>query len=200
MRVAQLHGMPYADEARLIMKVSYNMGADTSLLLFGLTQGVDNMTDALTAESRNLETNFGINPSTYVAIDGSGGGDTSALNATVTHFLAKMATRPAFPQFEAAFPILGVDGSLATVTAFTSDATLAPAKGQVHAKTGTYLTGTEVGLILKGQALGGYITTKSGRKLAYELVVNNVPVKSLPEVIQVFQDQGMISAILWRDN
>src|SRR6202012_1945288 len=40
--VARLKGMPYSEDARFIMKVSYNIGADTSLLLFGLTQGVDN--------------------------------------------------------------------------------------------------------------------------------------------------------------
>ena len=111
-----------------------------------------------------------------------------------------MSRRPAFPQYQAAFPILGVDGTLATVTAFTSDSTLAPAKGQVYAKTGTYITGADAGLLLKGQALAGYIYTKSGKKLAFELVVNNVPLKNLPDVIQVFQDEGTISATLWRDN
>ena len=199
-RVAQLHGMPYSDDAKLIMKVSYNMGADTSLLLFGLTQGVDNMKSALIAESRNLETNYGISPADYRFLDGSGGGDTTATNAAVTHLLADMTTRPSFLPYLASFPTLGVDGSLATVTAFTSDPTLAPAKGRVHAKTGTYITGTSTGLLLKGQALAGYIYTNSGRKLAYELVVNNVPVKNLPDVVQVFQDEGTISAILWRDN
>jgi D-alanyl-D-alanine carboxypeptidase len=199
-RVAQLRGLPYSEDAKLIMKVSYNMGADTSLLLYGLTQGADNMKSALDVESRNLQTNYGISPADYIAIDGSGNGDTTALNSAVTHLLARMFTHPAFPQYEASFPILGVDGSLATVTAFTADPTLAAAKGQVHAKTGTYLTGTAAVLILKGQALAGYVDTKSGKKLAYELVVNNVPVKNIPDVVQVFQDEGTISAILWRDN
>jgi D-alanyl-D-alanine carboxypeptidase len=199
-RVAQLRGLPYSEDAKLIMKVSYNMGADTSLLLYGLTQGADNMKSALDAESRNLLTNYGIIPADYVAIDGSGNGDTTALNSAVTHLLARMSTHSIFPQYEASFPILGVDGSLATVTAFTSDPTLAPAKGQVHAKTGTYVTGSPTGLVLKGQALAGYVNTKSGKTLAYELVVNNVPVKNIPDVVQVFQDEGTISAILWRDN
>ena len=34
----------YLSDGKLILKVSYNIGADTSLLLYGLTQGVDNMT------------------------------------------------------------------------------------------------------------------------------------------------------------
>jgi PBP4 family serine-type D-alanyl-D-alanine carboxypeptidase len=199
-RVAQLQGLPYADDARYIMKVSYNIGADTSLLLYGLTQGVDNMKSALIAESQNLKTNYGLNPADYVFLDGSGGGDTTATNDAVTHVLAKMSTHPAFAQYEASFPILGVDGSLAMVTDFTSDPTLAPAKGQVHAKPGTYATGADTGLLVKGQAFAGYIYTKGGKKLAYQLVVNNVPIKTVPDVVQIFQDQGTISAILWRDN
>ena len=53
-KVAELEGMPYSDYVKFILKVSYNIGADTSLLLFGLTQGVDNMEDALKVEKKNL--------------------------------------------------------------------------------------------------------------------------------------------------
>ena len=111
-----------------------------------------------------------------------------------------MTTRPAFPQYEAALPILGVDGSLATVTDFTSDPTLASAKGKIHAKTGTFAVGDASGITIKGQAFAGYIDTSSGKKLVYQLVVNNVPIKNIPDILQIFQDQGTISAILWRDN
>ena len=199
-RVAELKGLPYSEDAMFILKVSYNMGADTSLILYGVTQGVDNMKSAIIAENRNLQANYAISNSDHHFIDGSGGGDTTATSAAVTHMLADMTTHPAFPQYQAAFPILGVDGSLATVTDFTSDPTLAPAKGQVHAKTGTYATGDEKGITVKGQAFGGYIYTKSGKRLVYQLVVNNVPIKNIPDILQIFQDEGTISAILWRDN
>jgi hypothetical protein len=53
MRVAELHGLSYAEDAKLIAKVSYNIGADTSLLLYGVTQGADYMQSALTAEKKN---------------------------------------------------------------------------------------------------------------------------------------------------
>ena len=196
LRVAQLRGLPYSEDAKFIDKVSYNIGADTSILLYGLTQGADSMKSALVAEKKNLRANYGISPSEYFFVDGSGGGETTATNPAVTHFLADMYTRSTFPEYFASLPILGVDGSLATVTDFESDATLAHAKGQVHAKTGTFVDGS----LLKGQAFAGYINAESGRKLAYALVVNNVPFKSISDVIQVFQDEGAISAILWRDN
>ena len=44
--------------------------------------------------------------------------------------------------------------------------------------------------MIKGQAFGGYIDAKSGKRLIYEVVVNNVPVKQLMDLLEIFQDQG----------
>ena len=198
--VAKLKGMPYSDYAKFILKVSYNIGADTSLVLFGLANHVDNMTDALAVEKKNLATNYGVPAGQFTFVDGSGGGDTSATNIAVTQMLTALSKRPTFTVFRDSLPVLGVDGSLGFVSEFESDATLAGAKGQVHAKTGTYAQGSEKGLMIKGQAFGGYIDTRGGKHLIYQLVVNNVPVSQLSDLIQIFQDEGTISAILWRDN
>ena len=86
------------------------------------------------------------------------------------------------------------------MTDFESDPSLAGAKGQVHAKPGTFLESTGSEFVVQGQAFGGYITARSGRKLVYEVVVNKVRVRNLNGLLQVFQDQGTISAMLWRDN
>jgi D-alanyl-D-alanine carboxypeptidase len=48
--VAALISAPYAQYAKLILKISHNLGANLSLMLFGLTQGVDTMKDALSVE------------------------------------------------------------------------------------------------------------------------------------------------------
>jgi D-alanyl-D-alanine carboxypeptidase len=197
-KVAELTGLPYADDAKFVMKVSYNIGADTSLLLFGLTQGVDNMDAALAKERHILASRYGIPPAEYSFLDGSGGGETRALNRAVTRMLTAMSRSAVFASYLDSFPVLGVDGSLAMVTDYESDPTLAGATGRVQAKTGTYVSDTRP--LLEGQALGGYIETKAGRRIVFQLVVNNVPVSSLDDVIQVFQDQGRVSAILWRDH
>lgn len=201
-KTAELIGMPYSEDAKFVLKVSYNIGADTSLVLLGLTRGVDNMQDALALERKNLATNYGIPNDEFHFIDGSGGGDTTATNHAVTQMLLDLKQKPAFPAFFDALPILAMDGSLGFVTAFKSEATLAGAAGQVHAKTGTFVQGTEKSIVLKGQALGGYVTTKGGRQLVFELVVNNVDITAsfLAGVMSVFQDQGRIAAMLWRDN
>jgi D-alanyl-D-alanine carboxypeptidase len=203
-RVAKLTGLPYSDDAKFVLKVSYNIGADTSLLLFGLTQGADNMDDALKVERENLVSNYRIPDESFHFVDGSGGGPTTATNEAVTQMLAQLKERRAtFPTFFDALPILGVDGTLGFVTDFESDPTLAGAKGQVRAKTGTYVTGSESGITIKGQAFGGYIAAKDGRHLVYQLVVNNIDIKTLeellPMLLQIFQDEGTVSAILWRD-
>jgi D-alanyl-D-alanine carboxypeptidase len=198
--VAQLKGMEYSDYARFILKVSYNIGADTSLVLFGLANNVDNMTDALAVEQKDLAANYGVPAAQYHFVDGSGGGPTTATNVAVTQMLMALGQRRTFPFFINSLPIMGVDGSLGFINQFESDPTLAGAKGQVRAKPGTYAEGSDKGLMIKGQAFGGYIDTKGGQRLIYQLVVNNVPITQLMDLLQIFQDQGTISAILWRDN
>ena len=127
--VAELTGMPYSDYAKLIEKVSYNVGADTSLLLFGLAHGVDNMSDALNVEAKNLVSNYGIPAGEFTFLDGSGGGDTTATNVAVTQMLTAMTTKSTFPVYFDSMPILAKDGSLSFVTDFQSDATLSGATG-----------------------------------------------------------------------
>jgi PBP4 family serine-type D-alanyl-D-alanine carboxypeptidase len=202
-KIAELTGMPYSADAKFILKVSYNIGADTSLLLYGLTQGVNDMDGALAAERRNLTAHYGIPGDQFKFVDGSGGGSSTATTFAVTKMLLDMVAKPAFTSFFAALPILGVDGSLGFVKNFQSDPALAGATAQVSAKTGTYVEGSPAGIVLRAQALAGYIKAKSGRQLAFALVVNEVPIADreqlLRNVIQVFQDQGTVAAILWRD-
>lgn len=199
-QVALLRGTPYRELARWILKVSYNLGADNSLMLLGVERGVNTMAAALVAERALLVGKLGLDGASFDFVDGSGGGETRASNAAVTGVLLQMLRSPAAVPFAEGLPRLGVDGSLATVQDFASDATLAGARGQVHAKTGTFVTaGPNQTLLLRGQALGGFIDTRSGRRVIYHLVVNEVPLGSFEDLIQVFQDEGRISALLWRD-
>jgi len=200
-KVGELVGMPYSDSAKLILKVSYNIGSDVSLVLFGLARGVDSLSAALSVEKNNLTSQFAIPEAEYHFVDGHGGGETKASNRAVTTFLTAMTAAPAFSAFFDAFPILAVDGSLASVKDFQADPSLAGAAGRVRAKTGTFVTAEDGGgMLVKGQAFGGYIDAKSGRRLVYQLVVNNVPIATVDDLLSIFQDEGRVSAILWRDN
>jgi D-alanyl-D-alanine carboxypeptidase len=117
-KVAQLTELSYGQDAKLILKISYNIGADTSLVLNGLAHGVNTVPSALQVERRILASHYGIASSQYHFIDGSGGGDTSATNGAVTHMLDELATAREQKAFVDALPILGVDGSLAFVKGF----------------------------------------------------------------------------------
>jgi D-alanyl-D-alanine carboxypeptidase/D-alanyl-D-alanine-endopeptidase (penicillin-binding protein 4) len=89
--------------------------------------------------------------------------------ATV-QLLRAMSQREDFSVYREAQPILGVDGTLATTVGEKS-----PARGKVFAKTGTYLVGNPLNgnRLLTSKALGGYLTTKSGKQLAVSIVLNN---------------------------
>ncbi len=202
-QVAELVSAPYADHARHIMKVSYNLGADTTLMHYGLAHGVRTQADALAEERKSLVRDFGIKPNEFQFVDGSGDGETRASNRAVVGLLTAMAQRMVGSDFTATLPILGVDGSLAQVRTFMADPTLAGARGQVLAKTGTFVDprSTENSLLIRAKVLAGYIHAKSGRTFVFHLVVNDMaPVAALSDLIGVSQDLGVISALVWREN
>jgi D-alanyl-D-alanine carboxypeptidase/D-alanyl-D-alanine-endopeptidase (penicillin-binding protein 4) len=94
-----------------------------------------------------------------------------------------------------ALPILGVDGSLATTGADL------PAKGHVFAKTGTTIAPGEDGetLELKAQNLAGYIETRSGRLVAYALMVNDAGALEdfEADISGVIADEARISSVIY---
>ena len=147
-RVAELVSPPYSEYAKLILKVSLNLGANLSLTLFGLTEGQHTMSGALAAERNTLVDQMGINAHEFdFPTNGSGSPDSRAAPRATVKMLAEMSKRPTYNTYRAALPILGVDGSLAG-----SGLTL-PAKGHVFAKTGTTISDGN----LKAQVLAGYI-------------------------------------------
>lgn len=64
-----------AEHTKLVLKVSYNIGADSSLVLLGLAHGVDTMQGALAVEKKALTTRYGIPADDFFFVDGSGGTD-----------------------------------------------------------------------------------------------------------------------------
>lgn len=199
-RVAELVSHPYKDHARYICKVSYNIGADASLMLFGVSKGTRNIEGAKAAELQMLATQYGISQESVHFVDGSGGGDTAATGEAVTRLLEQVRKRPTYAAFRDAQPLLGIDGSLSFVTDFQRDPILAGATGKVHGKTGTYVTaGPDGGAVLKAQALAGYIDARSGRQYVFSLVVNDAgKISGVDQILPVIQDEGTIAALLWK--
>jgi PBP4 family serine-type D-alanyl-D-alanine carboxypeptidase len=193
--VARLTSPPYSEYAKLILKVSHNLGANLSLALFGLTKGARTVETALAAERDTLVTEYGLPPDGFdFPTNGSGSPDSRATPGAVTGLLAAMRKTKVTEAYFDALPALGIDGSLATVGVDPPNPVIEPAFGHVFAKTGTTIAdGT-----LKAQVFAGYIQSKAGNFLAYVVYVNNVtPIGSIADVIKVFSDQGEISAILY---
>jgi PBP4 family serine-type D-alanyl-D-alanine carboxypeptidase len=194
-KVAELVSLPYAQYARLILKVSHNLGANLSLMLFGLTKEARTIETALAAERRTLVADYSLPADGFdFPTNGSGSPDSRASPAAVTGLLHAMRGTGVFDQYFDALPILGVDGTLATIGEDPPNAVIAPAFGHVYAKTGTTV---EAG-VLKAQVFAGYIDAKNGARLAYVVYVNGVsPIEGIGDVIKVFADEGEISAILF---
>ena len=81
-KVAELVSLPYSQYARLILKVSHNLGANLSLVLFGLTRDARTIETALAAERKALVEDYGLGPEDFLfPTNGSGSPDSQATPA-----------------------------------------------------------------------------------------------------------------------
>jgi D-alanyl-D-alanine carboxypeptidase/D-alanyl-D-alanine-endopeptidase (penicillin-binding protein 4) len=132
----------------------------------------------------------GIDPAEMSLSDGRGSEYTDLFSPrTVTQLLAYMTTRPDYPAFSAALPILGVDGTEATTVPSTS-----PVAGMAAAKSGMTIAGDAMNqrYLIMARALAGYMTGRSGREVTFGIYLNNVPLAGLDEVLTVIHEHGAI--------
>jgi D-alanyl-D-alanine carboxypeptidase/D-alanyl-D-alanine-endopeptidase (penicillin-binding protein 4) len=188
-RVAEFVSPPYSEYAKLILKVSLNLGANLSLILFGLAHGQRTNADALALERRTLVNEMGLGADQFdFPTNGSGSPDSRAAARATIRLLTEMARSSVAHVYQGALPILGVDGSLAH-----SGANL-PARGHVFAKTGTTIADGS----LKAQNLAGYIDARSGRRLAFAVYVNDAgPIQSIDDISEVFEDEAAITNVIY---
>jgi len=193
-RVALLKSPPYSEQVKLILKVSHNLGADITPLLVAAKNGKRTFEEGMGLERGFLE-RAGVSVTTISFSDGEGGDRSDLVTPrAAVQLLRYMTGNSNFTAYHDALPILGVDGSLAHNVPPDS-----PARGKVHAKTGTIVTGDLLNLrpLLLVKGLAGYMTTASGRKLAFAVYVNNVPLKELTDIVQVGNDLGKLSEIIY---
>lgn len=171
-RVAEYTSPPLKESLRVILKVSHNLHASTLPMLLAAKHGERTLEQGLRREGAALRS-LGVDTAT-ISFGGGAGGSRSDLvtpRATVA-LLRSLSTRPDFPAFEAALPVLGRDGTLAKAVGPDS-----PARGHARAKTGTYWVTDELSgkAILTSKALAGTMETAGGRPLILAAFVNNVP-------------------------
>jgi PBP4 family serine-type D-alanyl-D-alanine carboxypeptidase len=190
-RVADFVSPPLSQYVKVVLKVSYNRGADLFGCLTAVAAGSRNCDDAA-GLMRDTITPLGVSPKSTFLFDGAGSvDDAKTTPADMSAFYLNVAKQPYGGAIFAGLPVMGVNGSLATTLVDS------PAAGHVFAKTGTRGTITPYEqTLLAAQNLVGYIDTVSGRRLAYSVMVNNVPLQQFTDVLTVFSDQGAMSAAL----
>jgi len=191
-RVAVLTSPPFSESAKLVLKVSHNLHASTLPLLIAAKHGQRTLAEGL-RKQHDFLARAGVDVET-ISFGGGAGGDSADFvtpRATV-QLLRHMAGRPDFAIYENALPILGQDGTLARSVPADS-----PARGKAQAKTGTlfWVNRMNGGELLTSKALAGYLTAKSGRKLAFAIFVNNVHSRTAADRERVGQALGKICEI-----
>jgi serine-type D-Ala-D-Ala carboxypeptidase/endopeptidase (penicillin-binding protein 4) len=188
---ARLRSLPLAQEATYVLKVSYNRGAQTMICRLAVAAGSTDCDDGL-PKAQQLWRKAGLATDGAVMIDGSGliGNLITADNQVQLHRI--MARRPDAAAWRATLPILGVDGSVAGVQPG------GPATGRVFAKTGTLAAPDLFNnrILFPAKALGGYMDAKSGRRLAFAIVVSNGVFSSEEGAFAANDDVGKVATII----
>jgi D-alanyl-D-alanine carboxypeptidase/D-alanyl-D-alanine-endopeptidase (penicillin-binding protein 4) len=186
MLVAEHVSPRFAEEAKVILKVSQNLHASSmpKILAATLASG-DSSKTGFDLERAFLES-AGLDLTGAQQSDGAGG-DARFSPSFMVHYLAYMSRQSDFAAFERALPILGVDGTLWNIQPKSS------AAGHVRAKTGTLTSYDALNrkVLVTAKGLGGYFTSPRGRRYAFAAYVNNVEVPTDADAIARIAGQAM---------
>ncbi|MCS5718778.1 D-alanyl-D-alanine carboxypeptidase/D-alanyl-D-alanine-endopeptidase [Herbiconiux sp. CPCC 205763] len=189
--VAELESLPLGEEVKYVMKISYNRGAQTLVCRLAAEAGETDC-DAGIPLMQKIWSDAGLDTTGASLIDGSGldGNFITPKNALDIQTL--MAGRPDAERWRNTLPILGVDGSLADVQPDS------PAAGHVFAKTGTLLGKDALNdrYRLVTKTLGGVMEAKSGRDLAFTIMVDQGFYSDQLGVFEANDDVGKVAAII----
>lgn len=195
-RVAEFVSPVYAEQAKMILKVSLNLGANLAICLLAVRVGSSDCDGGFPPLRTFLE-GAGVDVESMALADGRGGDPADrATPLAVTQILRYWTRQPAFERWRTSLPILGVDGSLA------SDGTDSPARGKVFAKTGTAGGGDPLNGVIQVQAkaLAGYLERPDGSWLVFDVVVNNGGSSpDISAVLRAGEDVAEIAAALWEE-
>ncbi len=156
-RLASHTSPPLREEVVFTLKTSANVHAEILLHRLGLKNACPGVTTLDGARMiRAWLLHNGLADHDFVLYDGSGLSTKDLVTPrSEAQLLALAATQPWFPQWKAALPVGGVDGTLAN--RFTQP----PLKGHVFAKTGT---------LGESRALAGYVRCASGREVIFAIL------------------------------
>jgi len=164
--VASHISAPLAEDVKVTLKVSDNLHADTMPYLWAR----GDLRQAFALE-RQFLARGGLNSDDIVQNDGLGG-DAFIQPEFMVRYLAYLHRQPFFQTLYASLPVMGVDGTLYNIETHSA------AAGKVFAKTGTWGAGDALNhrSMITAKGLAGYMTTRSGRHIAFCFYINNLAV------------------------
>ena len=185
-QIAEHISPPMTEEVKIILKVSQNLHASMMPYLFSALLAKKDPPKSGFLLMREFLVKAGLKDDGASQEDGAGG-SANFTPSFMTSFLAHFAAHKNFQTFHDALPILGRDGTLFEIQVNSS------AAGRVFAKTGTYGRSDLLhnGLMVDSKALAGYMTTKSGHRVAFAIYVNHVLVSLKPNAIRDILGQAV---------
>ncbi|CUI15836.1 putative serine-type D-Ala-D-Ala carboxypeptidase [Candidatus Protochlamydia naegleriophila] len=186
---------PLSEYAKLILKVSHNIGADLIPMLLAVRKKEKTFEQGMLELGKFVKEEVKLSPGSYVFLDGAGGDDnrlTPQAEVELLHYLQKWPKK-AFQKFYDALPILGVDGSLSNYAKDT------PAVGKVRAKTGTGISfnlATQQ-LFLTTQTLAGYVEGQNGNLIEFMISVNNGQLPTIDDIFPIFEEISQMAVQIY---
>jgi serine-type D-Ala-D-Ala carboxypeptidase/endopeptidase (penicillin-binding protein 4) len=186
---------PLYEYAKLILKVSHNLGANLVPLLLAVKKGEKTFEEGMLDLGKFVMDDVKLPSDVFVFGDGAGGDENRLTPIAEVELLDYMRKQPKeeFQNYFNALPILGVDGSLEDFAKNTD------AVGKVRAKpgTGVFFNLATGKLFLTTQALAGYVEGKSGRLIEFMISVNNGNISVIDDVFPIFEDLSEMTAIIY---
>ena len=189
-QVAEHVSPPLSEEIKVTLKVSQNLHASMGPYLLGTLIAKD-LADPVHAGfkiERGFLQDAKLDMSGVSQGDGEGGDWADLFSPDfIAHYMAYLSTRPDFPVFFKALPILGKDGTLAKIQVNN------PGAGHVFAKTGTFGSEDKLNgkMMLNGKGLAGFVITANGKKFAFAAYVNHVSLPLDPDAAQEVGGQAL---------
>ena len=150
--------VPVAQDIAVINKTSNNLHAELLLRLLGKVHGTDGSFAQGTRVVRQFLIGAGVDDTDFFFYDGSGmSNDDRMAPRAFTQLLAYASRQPWGTAWRESLPVAGVDGTL--INRFKSS----PLKAHMWAKTGSHT---------EANSLSGYLTTASGKTLAFSILAN----------------------------
>ncbi len=186
---------PLSEYAKLILKVSHNLGADLIPLLLSVKAGKTTFEEGLQLLGKFVMEEAKISKTSFVFLDGAGGDENRLTPKAEVALLEYVRKQPKeeFQKYYDALPILGIDGSLEDFGKKTN----AVNKARAKPGTGVIFNAATGGFFLTTQSYTGFIEGKNGNLIEFMIVVNNADLTKIEDVIPIFEELAEMTDVIY---